>query len=77
MLLSGDVAHFQMNYDENLVPLGDVSGAETIASIGRVKGLATHHHARVVIQHAANVFASLPKAPAYLKQARAKLATPH
>ena len=66
VLLSGDVAHFQRNYDENLVPLGNVSRAETIASVGRLKGLAAHHHARVVIQHAANVFDSLPKAPAYL-----------
>lgn len=66
VLLSGDVAHFQRNYDENLVPLGNVSRAETIASIGRLKGLAAHHHARVVIQHAKGVFESLPRPPSYL-----------
>ena len=66
VLLSGDVAHFERNYDENLVPLGNFSRAETIASIGRLKGLAAHHHARVVIQHAAGVFDTLPRPPAYL-----------
>lgn len=66
VLLSGDVAHFQINYDRNLVPTGNDSRAETLASIGRVKGLAAHYHARVVIQHAENVFDTLPRFPAYL-----------
>ncbi len=66
VILSGDVAHFQRNYDEGLVPLGNVSRAETIASIDRLKGLAAHHHARVVIQHAKDVFAIMPKPPNYL-----------
>lgn len=63
ILLSGDVAHFQVNYDEGLVPTGNVSRAETLASIGRVKGLARHYHARVIIQHSANVFEEMPKLP--------------
>lgn len=66
VLLTGDVAHFQRNYDEGLVPIGNVSRAETLASILRVKGLAAHYHARVVIQHAVGVFDSLPKLPNYL-----------
>lgn len=67
VLLSGDVAHFQQNYDQSLVPTGNVSRAETLASIGRMKGLAAHHRARVVVQHAADVFQSLPKPPKYLE----------
>ena len=66
ILLSGDVAHFQFNYDEGLVPTGNFNRADTLASIGRVKGLARHYHARVVIQHAADVFEQLPKLPGYL-----------
>ena len=66
ILLSGDVAHFQVNYDEELVPTGNVSRAETLASIGRIKGLAAHFHARVLIQHAADILDRLPRLPAYL-----------
>ena len=66
ILLSGDVAHFQVNYDKELVPTGNVSRAETLASIGRVKGLAAHLHARVLIQHAADIFDRLPRMPAHL-----------
>ena len=66
VLLSGDVAHFQVNYDEGLVPTGNSNRADTLASIGRVKGLARHYHARVIIQHAADVFEQLPKLPGYL-----------
>lgn len=66
VLLSGDVAHFQVNYDRNLVPLGNTSRAETIASIGRLHGLAAHYHAQVIIQHGQDVFTRLPQLPAYL-----------
>lgn len=67
VLLSGDVAHFQINYDNSLVPTGNVNRADTLASISRVKGLAEHYHARVVIQHGAHVFDLMPKLPAYLE----------
>ena len=66
VILSGDVAHFQENYNKSLVPLGNVSRAETIASIGRIKGLAAHYRARVIIQHSDNIFRAMPKLPYYL-----------
>ena len=66
MILSGDVAHYKVNYDRDLVPLGNASRAETIASIGRIKGLAARYHARVIIQHSADIFNAMPKLPAYL-----------
>ena len=66
VILTGDVAHFQVNYDRDLVPLGNSSRAETIASIERIKGLAVHYHARVIVQHAENVFEKMPQLPAYL-----------
>lgn len=66
LILTGDVAHFDVNYAHDLVPVGNASRAETIASIGRVKGLATTYRAQVVIQHAAKVFERMPRFPAYL-----------
>lgn len=66
VLLSGDVAHFQENYDRALVPIGNANRADTIASVGRLHGLAAHYHAKVVIQHAVGVFDAMPKLPAYL-----------
>ena len=66
VILSGDVAHFQVNYDRDLVPLGNANRADTIASIERIKGLAAHYHARVVVQHAFDVFDRMPRFPANL-----------
>lgn len=66
VILTGDVAHFTVNYARDLVPLGNASRADTIASIERIKGLASHYHARVVVQHAADVFETMPRFPAYL-----------
>ena len=67
LILTGDVAHFVENYERDLVPLGNASRAETIASIGRIKGLAAHYHARVVVQHAADIFDRMPRFPAFLR----------
>lgn len=64
VVLSGDVAHLQVNYDRDLVPGGNFSRAETIASSGRLHGLAVHFHARIVIQHPSDVFDKLPRLPA-------------
>ena len=66
VILSGDVAHFQVNYDRALVPTGNVSRSETLASIDRVKGLAATYRARVIIQHGADIFSVTPRFPAYL-----------
>ncbi|UAJ10578.1 N-acyl homoserine lactonase family protein [Polymorphobacter megasporae] len=66
VILTGDVAHFAVNYQRDLVPLGNANRADTIASIERVKGLAAHYDARVVVQHAADVFTAMPLFPAYL-----------
>jgi len=67
IILSGDVAHFKVSFDKGLVPQGNASRAETLASIDRLKGLAAHFHARVVVQHAVDVFAGMPKSPKYLE----------
>lgn len=66
VILSGDVAHTQEGYDKALIPVEDFDRADSLASIARFKALAAHYHARVVIQHAPNVFETLPLFPAFL-----------
>ena len=66
VILTGDVAHFRVNYGRSLVPLGNASRADTIASIGRIKGLAAHYRARVIVQHATDIFTAMPRPPGYL-----------
>lgn len=61
--LTCDVADTQVVYYRDLVPLGDRSRAETIASIGRVKGPVSHYRARVVVQHAADVLVLMGRSP--------------
>jgi glyoxylase-like metal-dependent hydrolase (beta-lactamase superfamily II) len=63
VILMGDVAHFAVNYARDLVPLGNAKRADTIE---RVKGLAAHYNARVIVQHAADIFETMPRFPAYL-----------
>ncbi len=67
VILSGDVAHTRESYERGLVPPSNTNRADSLASIARLKGLAEQHHARVVIQHAADVFDTLPVFPACLE----------
>ncbi len=50
-LLSGDVAHFHANFDNNGVPTWNTDKAASVESIGRFKRLAEATGATVVIQH--------------------------
>jgi N-acyl homoserine lactone hydrolase len=65
VLLSGDVAHFRENYENNGVPKFNVDRAQSLASIDRFKGLAKSLHATVVIQHESADIAKLPAFPAF------------
>jgi len=65
VLLSGDVAHFRENYQNNGVPKFNVDRAQSLASIDRFKGLAKNLHATVVIQHETGDIGSLPAFPAF------------
>ncbi len=67
VILSGDVAHTREGYDQGLMPPSNANRADSLASIARLKGLAEQHHARVVIQHAADVLDTLPVFPACLE----------
>ena len=67
VLISGDLYHTRENYAERLVPSVNLSRADTLASMGRFKGIASNTHARVVIQHAPEDFAAMPAFPKYLE----------
>lgn len=66
VLLSGDVVHFQENYDSAGVPQFNTNRADSLASIDRFKDIATALKATVIIQHDPR---SLSKLPAFPKAA--------
>ncbi|HKA45331.1 MAG TPA: N-acyl homoserine lactonase family protein [Burkholderiales bacterium] len=67
VLLTGDLAHFQENYDTNGVPTFNSSRSETLASIDRFKKIAAGLKATVIIQHDARDVGKLPAFPAAAK----------
>ena len=67
VLLSGDLAHFQENYDASGVPTFNTDRAETLASLDRFKKIAANLKATVVIQHDARDVGKLPAFPAAAK----------
>jgi N-acyl homoserine lactone hydrolase len=67
VLITGDLAHFQENYDSNGVPTFNTNRADTLASLDRFKQLATNLHATVIIQHDARDIDKLPAFPASAK----------
>ncbi|PJI44685.1 MAG: N-acyl homoserine lactonase family protein [Rhizobium sp.] len=66
VLISGDLFHTRQNYQQTLVPAVNLSRADTLASTQRFSRLAANMHARVVIQHAPEDFASMPAFPKFL-----------
>ncbi|WP_188237834.1 N-acyl homoserine lactonase family protein [Sphingopyxis sp. LK2115] len=63
VLLSGDQAYFQENYDGNGVPEFNTDRAQTLASFDRFKALANNLGATVIIQHEPRDVAKLPAFP--------------
>ena len=64
VLLSGDLAHFRENYNNNVVTGFNSSRAETLASFDRVKQIAANLKATFVIQHDPRDVDKLPGFPA-------------
>jgi N-acyl homoserine lactone hydrolase len=64
VLLSGDLVHFRENYETGGLPSFNFDRAQTVASIGRFKELATNLKATVIIQHDRRDIARLPAFPA-------------
>jgi glyoxylase-like metal-dependent hydrolase (beta-lactamase superfamily II) len=67
LLLSGDLAHFRENYDNNVVAGFNSNRADTLASIDRVKQIAANLKATVVVQHDPRDVDKLPAFPASAK----------
>jgi N-acyl homoserine lactone hydrolase len=67
VLLSGDLAHFHENYDNNGVPTFNANRADTLASLDRFKQIAKNLKATVIIQHDARDIGKLPEYPAAAK----------
>jgi N-acyl homoserine lactone hydrolase len=67
VLLSGDLVHFQENYDTNGVPMFNTDRADTLSSLDRFKKIAANLKATVVIQHDARDVGKLPVFPAAAK----------
>jgi N-acyl homoserine lactone hydrolase len=63
VILSGDAAHFQENYEGNGVPSFNHDRAQTLASIDRIKKIAALQKATFVIQHDPRDVSKLPAAP--------------
>jgi len=64
VILVGDAVHFRENYESNGVPTFNVSRADSVASMDRIKKLASVHRATVIIQHDARDVSKLPAFPA-------------
>jgi N-acyl homoserine lactone hydrolase len=67
VIITGDAVHFRENYDSVGVPSFNYDRAQTVASIERLKKIATNLKATVVIQHDARDVDKLPAFPAFAK----------
>ncbi|MES2443878.1 MAG: N-acyl homoserine lactonase family protein [Pseudomonadota bacterium] len=63
VLLSGDLFHQQVSYEEDQVPAFNANRADTLASIARFKQIAANLHATVIVQHEVLDIAELPYFP--------------
>jgi N-acyl homoserine lactone hydrolase len=67
VVLSGDAMHFRENYDAFGVPTFNFDRAQTVASLERIKKIATNLKATIIIQHDARDVEKLPAFPASAK----------
>jgi N-acyl homoserine lactone hydrolase len=67
IVLSGDLYHTRRNEREKLIPPFNVSRADTMASMDRVTRILKNTHGRLIIQHAPEDLAALPKPPKFLE----------
>lgn len=66
VLLSGDLYLTLEGRRESQVPTVNADRAATLASMQRFEAIARNLHARVIVQHAMEDFAGLPRLPAFL-----------
>jgi glyoxylase-like metal-dependent hydrolase (beta-lactamase superfamily II) len=63
VFLTGDLAHFHENWDNNGVPAFNFDRAQTVASLDRAKKIVAGTKATVIIQHDQRDVAKLPAFP--------------
>jgi len=66
VILSGDLYHLRESVKQLRVMLFNVNRADTLASMDRVDKILAHTKGRLIVQHDAGDFNSLPKFPAFL-----------
>ena len=66
VVLSGDVAHFQENFDERRVPGFNFDQAQSLRSMGKIAGIVESEHARLWINHDAAQSATIAHAPQFV-----------
>ena len=66
IILSGDLYHSREAYKHRLVPVHNASRANTIASMDHINSILKDTHGRLIIQHDARDYDSMPKFPQYL-----------
>lgn len=67
IVLSGDLYHSRLNAKSKLVPSFNASRADTLASFDRVDRILKNTHGRLIVQHAEEDFATLPKPPLFMQ----------
>jgi glyoxylase-like metal-dependent hydrolase (beta-lactamase superfamily II) len=67
VVISGDAAHFHENLESDGVPIFNFNRAETVASLERIKKIASNLKATIIIQHDARDIDKLPVFPASAK----------
>jgi N-acyl homoserine lactone hydrolase len=67
VILSGDAVHFRENLDSDGVPAFNNERAQTVASIERIKQIASNLKGTVIIQHDARDISKLPVFPEFAK----------
>ena len=66
VVLSGDVAHFQENFDQRRVPGFNFDQAQSLRSMGKIAGIVESEHARLWINHDAAQSATIAHAPQFV-----------
>lgn len=67
VILSGDAIHFRENANSSGVPAFNYDRAQTVASVERLKNIASNMKATIIIQHDARDVEKLPVFPAFAK----------
>ncbi|MDB5532445.1 MAG: metallo-beta-lactamase superfamily protein [Hyphomicrobiales bacterium] len=67
VILSGDAIHFRENANSSGVPAFNYDRAQTVASVERLKTIASNLKATIIIQHDARDIEKLPVFPAFAK----------